>query len=67
MLLLQYFCNNIEDDMILHTSYDLFLPSGDMGSKQKGGATSWKPEKSGEDGSVTSRLHQDYSDDAVMV
>ena len=53
--------------MILHTSYDLFLPSGDMGSKQKGGATSWKPEKSGEDGSVTSRLHQDYSDDAVMV
>lgn len=39
----------------------------DVTGKQKGGAVSWKTEKSDEDGSVTSRLHQDYSDDAVMV
>ncbi|XP_050731320.1 unconventional myosin-IXa-like isoform X3 [Eriocheir sinensis] len=41
--------------------------SGDIAGKQKEEASSWKPEKNSEDGSVTSRLHQDFSDDAVMV
>ncbi|XP_042236083.1 unconventional myosin-IXb-like isoform X2 [Homarus americanus] len=41
--------------------------SGDSTSRQKRRTTSWKRDKSDEDGSVTSRLHQDYSDDAVMV
>ncbi|KAK8748447.1 hypothetical protein OTU49_016152 [Cherax quadricarinatus] len=40
--------------------------SGDNTSKQKRTRT-WKRDKRDEDGSVTSRLHQDYSDDAVMV
>lgn len=38
-----------------------------MSGKQKEDATLWKPEKNNEDGSVTSRLHEDFSDDAVMV
>lgn len=53
-------------DLISEDS-DAFSLPGDMAGKQKGGATAWKPDKSDEDGSVTSRLHQDYSDDAVMV
>ncbi|XP_069162401.1 unconventional myosin-IXb isoform X4 [Procambarus clarkii] len=40
--------------------------SGDNTTRQKRTRT-WKRDKTDEDGSVTSRLHQDYSDDAVMV
>ncbi|KAK4304536.1 hypothetical protein Pmani_023513 [Petrolisthes manimaculis] len=51
---------------------DVFPYSVDNSTKPKRSLTATslavsKPDNSDEDGSVTSRLHQDYSDDAVMV
>ncbi|XP_071524555.1 unconventional myosin-IXb-like isoform X2 [Panulirus ornatus] len=45
---------------------DSLSVSGDTTNKPKR-TTTLKQENADEDGSVTSRLHQDYSDDAVMV
>lgn len=51
-----------------HNSHlNFYFHPGDPSGKQKEEATQWKSEKDNEDGSVTSRLHQDFSDDAVMV
>lgn len=54
---------NLKDK--IHLLTDTF-PSGSTTDRQKEKAESQKSEGT-EDGSVTSRLHQDFSDDAVMV
>lgn len=53
--------------MRYYVYFNCYFPLGDMPGKQKEEATSWKPDKDSEDGSVTSTPHQDFSDDAVMV